>query len=192
MTLTGSLLLILEPQQASITAVPAMQAIEANLAPEALLFQTTRRTDDDRWQAITIRFSGHQNDSVETIDLKHKRHGLGGLGFHFVINNGGAQPDGLIEVGFRWDEQLSGAHSQGEQAEFLNNHSIGICLVGNGRDEPPTESQLQQLVWLVHQLQLRFNIPADRVLVEQTGSTARRSPFPAGSFRQQLLIPAGP
>ncbi len=192
MTLTGSLLLMLEPQQASITSAPALQALEANLEPEKLLFQTDRQADPDQWQAIVVRFSGHGNDSVESLDLKHKQLGLGGLGYHFVINNGQSQPDGLIEVGYRWNEQLSGAHSFGEHAYWLNSRAIGVCLVGNGREQPPTDTQLQQLVWLVHQLQLRFNIPADRVMVETGGPDQQAPLFPAGSFRQQLLIPAGP
>jgi hypothetical protein len=106
-----------------------------------------------------------------------------------VVGNGHGADDGEVKSGFRWDHQLVGAHSSGPNADWLNRNAIGICLIGDIRKEAPTDAQVHELVWLVRQLQAKFHIPAERVLVEG-GDNARDSRFPIVTFRQQLLTPA--
>jgi hypothetical protein len=51
-----------------------------------------------------------------------------GLAYHFVIGNGTSSGNGEIEVGNRWRRQINGGHVH---SDYLNNISLGICLVGD-------------------------------------------------------------
>jgi len=87
-------------------------------------------------------------------------------------------------------EQLDAAGVYGvESAAWFNHHAIHVCLVGNGDRAAPTDAQMQQLLKLVHAMQQRFDIPAERVLL--AGNVApTTSPgllFPGSAFRAQLI-----
>lgn len=196
MTLTSSLLLCLEPKPTAPSTEVILAANEAHRAPEDALFDTAPEVTPGRWSAIVIHSSGTPSGNARTLDQQHQRLGLVGVGYHFVISNGKGAPDGQIEMSFRWRRQMPGAHSSGTNANWYNQHALGICLMGDSH-QPPTRAQLQQLVWLVKQLQAKLQIPADRVLVQFDNSTPNTSPtaaasprssiFPIASFHQQLL-----
>ena len=67
-------------------------------------------------------------------------------------------------------------------------------LIGDGRKGPPTQAQVRQLIWLVRNLQAKFDIPADKVIVQsplqQPGGVSPL--FPLAGFRQQLWTVATP
>jgi len=96
-------------------------------------------------------------------DAAHRARGMiNGLAYHFVIDNGtDGKPDGYIETGPRWINQMQGGHCR--QA-YINEHGIGICLVGNFSVDQPTSKQLDSLALLIHGLQEQFHIPDDHVL----------------------------
>lgn len=141
-----------------------------------------------RWQAIIIHHSAQPFGNHETIGAAHQARGLGGLAHHFVIGNGDGAEDGELQMGYRWPRQLDGAHAAGRNAEWLNKHAVGICLIGDGDKNPPTESQMRQLVRVVVALQQLLNIPPERVFlhadVAPTSSPGRF--FPTADFRRQL------
>ena len=92
------------------------------------------------------------------------------LGYHFVINNGVykngyGKADGLVDVCFRWRQQKTGSHCRpsGDWSNYWNEHTIGICLIGNFEKTRPTERQWQSLVKLVRFLQKRYNIPTSQI-----------------------------
>ena len=62
-----------------------------------------------------------------------------GLAYHFVIGNGTSTGNGQIEVGDRWRRQINGGHVH---SDYLNNISLGICLVGDFNRGQPTRAQL--------------------------------------------------
>ena len=69
----------------------------------------------DRWRGMVIHHSAIPFGSAAHEDKYHRSKGWDGLGYHFVINNGirekgYGQPDGLVEVGYRWNEQKVGSH----------------------------------------------------------------------------------
>jgi len=78
-----------------------------------------------------------------------------GIGYHFVIGNGQGMPDGKIEPTSRWTKQLAGAHA-GHNAQ--NENGIGICLVGDFTDVPPTPKQLASVKDLVAVLSKEYAI----------------------------------
>lgn len=68
-----------------------------------------------------------------------------GIGYNYVV-----KMDGAIETGR--PENMKGAHA----GASANGISIGICLAGNFVKKPPTEVQLQALVWLIQDIWSRY------------------------------------
>lgn len=105
-------------------------------------------------RAIT-RIIVHQSASrwgdAQAIDEWHRERGWNGIGYHFVICNGFLEvglgyherDDGLVQPGRHENE--AGAHAKGN-----NDDSIGICLIGVGRQF--TRWQYTHLLWLIEAL----------------------------------------
>lgn len=187
MTLAGGLLLLLEPGSVSPRSMITLYSEDRShvAAPEDRLFALDQIRD---WRGIVIHDSGSMQGSARSIGEHHDQILGQGLGYHFVINNGKPQADGLIEMGFRWEKQYVGNYLTGHDADIWNTHYIGIVLVGNTDQQPLTEKQLTELVWLIQHLQARFNIPRDEVYAALGSSSLQTSAyFPHAWFRQQLL-----
>jgi len=119
------------------------------------------------WTYIVFHHTATGGGDVDAIDAAHRqrtdeagRPWLG-IGYHFVIGNGNGMPDGLIEPTFRWTQQLHGAHA-GDRIH--NETGIGICLVGDFEESPPTERQLASLKQLVSMLRKQFDISSDHLV----------------------------
>ena len=114
------------------------------------------------WRTIVVHHSASAAGSVESIDAEHRRRvdAAGepwlGIGYHFVIGSGQGMPDGQVTPTFRWREQLAGAHAGVAEA---NNNGIGICLIGNFEDAPPTPRQWDAAVRLTRALATQYDIP---------------------------------
>ena len=89
--------------------------------------------------------------------------GWEGCGYHFVIGNGTDSPDGKIEVAQRWSNQKNGVHCRNGKNPDVNEYGIGICLVGDLDDSPPTPRQVAAARALVAYLGDRYAISADRI-----------------------------
>ena len=119
-----------------------------------------------RWRAIVIHHSFPiEHGSAADIDKLHKRRGFDGLGYHFVIGNGRGTPDGRVEVGYRWRQQLTGAHCRvaAYDNNYWNKYAVGICLVGSFEKSWPSGAQYRSLAKLVRFLQRRYNIPLNQI-----------------------------
>ena len=105
--------------------------------------------------------------NVESINRVHKgrKDSAGnnwlGIGYHFVIGNGHGMDDGVIETTFRWRTQIHGAHAGSSE---YNNAGIGICLVGNFNDGPPTRKQLAATQRLVRSLKQAYGIDTKNIV----------------------------
>lgn len=116
-----------------------------------------------RWQYIVIHHSGTAEGSEATIDRYHREHNRWrGIGYDFVICNGRGGADGLVQVTFRWERQMDGAHAGSQEH---NKHGIGICLVGDFDAAQPTPKQMEALVGLINYLQNRCQIPTSSILL---------------------------
>ena len=113
------------------------------------------------WQWIVIHHSATERGSAAEFNKEHMARGWDGLGYHFVIGNGNGSGDGEIEIGYRWKQQLRGAHAG--VAEY-NEHGIGIVLVGNFNETRPTPRQMESLYKLLGFLMNYCRIPADNVV----------------------------
>ncbi len=112
------------------------------------------------WTAIVVHHTATERGSVESIHQTHLARKWLGIGYHFVIGNGQGMEDGLIEETFRWRGQMHGAHAGREE---YNQHGIGIALIGNFENTPPTPAQIESLTELVTRLAEKYQIPPDRV-----------------------------
>jgi hypothetical protein len=103
-------------------------------------------------------------ESIHEVHLKNKdKQGNPwlGIGYHFVIGNGQGMPDGDIEPTFRWRQQLQGAHAGVAQ---YNQRGIGVVLVGNFENSPPTDRQLSSVRRLVGILKREYTIEPVNVI----------------------------
>lgn len=144
------------------TRQPAAPTTANRLPPE-----WQPQTESREWTSIVIHHTASPRGSVESIHEAHSKrkdkagNAWLGIGYHFVIGNGDGMGDGEIEPTFRWREQLHGAHAGVDE---YNQHGIGIVLVGNFEEGPPSAAQLAAVKRLVGALRAEYGIPADRVV----------------------------
>jgi hypothetical protein len=107
-----------------------------------------------RWKYIIVHNSGTRSGNAHIFDIYHRRvrKMVHGLAYHFVIGNGHSSGDGEVEVGHRWTAQLNGGHVA---SDYLNDISLGICLVGDYNRDLPTKNQAAALQELIMCLRLR-------------------------------------
>jgi N-acetylmuramoyl-L-alanine amidase len=148
------------------------------------------------WDTIVIHHLGQPAGSPESLDRAHRKSGLSGLGYHFLIGNGNGLDDGDVHVGYRWLNQISAAKPVDVDPSHWSDGTITVCLVGNGNRRPFTDQQLEHLSHLVQRLQLELSISPQRVLLAQEVGSDETSPglyFAEAQFRSQLLdIPSLP
>lgn len=142
-----------------------------------------------RWDYIVIHHSATGEGSALTIDQLHHRRGFdNGLGYHFLIDNGTkGKLEGQIEVGPRWIKQMDGAHAN---AAGMNEHGIGICMIGNFSEHYVSERQLKSLVFLTDALRRHYRIPLERVIrhrdVPGKNTECPGNYFPWNEFKRRL------
>jgi hypothetical protein len=145
-----------------------------------------------RWQYIVVHHSGVDTGTVKAMDHYHRdvRHMENGLAYDFVIGNGSGMEDGEIAVGNRWTRQLDGGHLA---SEAQNKIALGICLVGNFDEHPPTRKEMESLRALVVALMARCNLTPSAVKThQQINIVHTRCPgtkFPTKSFLNSLPSP---
>jgi hypothetical protein len=116
------------------------------------------------WKYVVLHHSAKSSGSYDQIDREHREeHGWDGCGYHFVIGNGTGSPDGQIEVAQRWVKQKHGIHCRDGKNPDVSEYGIGICLVGDLDDSPPTPRQIAAAKALVAYLGARYHIPADQI-----------------------------
>lgn len=138
------------------------------------------------WRYVVWHHSATANGNATQFDIMHKKKGWKGLGYHFVIGNGYGCKDGEIEVGFRWPQQIEGAHAG---SDLYNRYGIGICLVGDFQKTHPTTKQIESLVQLTKYLLKEYHIPVSNVVTHQETGRDTLCPgryFPVDTLRSRL------
>lgn len=149
--------------------------LDPHPAPQDLddLLATDPAASSREWRYIVIHHSGTACGSAQSFDQNHRERGWRSLGYHFVIGNGLGQGDGAIVAGPRWYEQNAGAHANSTE---YNEHGIGICLVGNMDEQPPTPAQWEATRTLVAELRRRCSVGSANIVghnqIRNGGSTA--------------------
>ena len=146
-----------------------------------------------RWKYIVIHHSGVDTGTVQAMDKYHRevRHMENGLAYHFVIGNGSGMGDGEITATRRWMRQLDGGHLA---SESQNKIALGICLVGNFDERPPTSKELASLRAVVQALMARCKLTPQAVKTHQQINVVHtRCPgtrFPTKAFMDSLRGPS--
>ena len=145
-----------------VTSLVVLFATSGNVGPATPQPGWLPAHKSDRWECIVIHHSASELGGAERFDEWHRQRGWDELGYHFVIGNGTDTTDGAVEIGPRWVEQKHGAHCKGDDG-YYNQHGIGICLVGNFDEHPPSAAQMKSLARLVKFLRHEFAIPISRI-----------------------------
>jgi N-acetyl-anhydromuramyl-L-alanine amidase AmpD len=189
MTLGCGLLLALESRPAPRSDGLALVATTSTNSIEGI-FKTRagEPIEPGRWKAIVIHHSGEAAGSPATIAREHEARNLRGLGHHFIIGNGAGMDDGELHVGYRWLDQLPGAHAAGSNGDWYNLNAISICLVGDGNRRPFTSAQMARLDQLVEALARELKIPRSAIVLHSDIAPASDPGvlFPAARFQQTL------
>ncbi len=143
----------------------------------------------NNWKYIIIHHTGTEIGNANIIHRSHGDRGFWqGLGYHFLIDNGTlGKGDGQIEMSPRWIKQQSGAHCK---AGGMNETGIGVALVGNFNQEPPTARQIESLNYLLRMLSNYYHISSSNIMGHRdvpganTDCPGRRFPWPV--IRQAL------
>lgn len=190
MTVTGGTLWALQgapaPRLDGLWLTPLVAAEGPSTTEGALASRVP--VERGRWTSIVVHHSGSSHATPGSLEAQARAMNLDGIGCHFIIGNGSGMGDGQVHVGYRWLDQLPGAHVAGPRGDELNRASIGICLVGDGRRRPFTEAQLDRLAQLVEDLRRRLDIPADRVYLH-SDLVRLDDPgrfFPTAAFRERI------
>jgi N-acetyl-anhydromuramyl-L-alanine amidase AmpD len=119
---------------------------------------------DRPWKYIVLHHSATPGGNYDQIDVEHRKVlGFDGCGYHFVIGNGTGSGDGQIEVAQRWTNQKQGVHCRNARSHDVDEYGIGICLVGDLDQSPPTQRQIAAAQALIAYLSQRYAISQDRI-----------------------------
>ena len=126
---------------------------EGPLTPEQVRRLVGPPNSRSTWRTITLHHSGTLQGGAKSFDQNHKQRRMGGLFYHFVIGNGTNTPDGALEVGWRWKEQVKANRP----------FDIQICLVGDFNRQWVSEAQFSTMTHLVEALTQEYDIPAGNI-----------------------------
>jgi hypothetical protein len=141
-------------------STPAYRYLTKSVIEEIRRAPVQRR----RWQFIVVHNSGTRQGNAAVFDYYHRhvRRMRNGLAYQFVIGNGTSTGNGEIEVGDHWRRQISGGHVH---SDYLNNISLGICLVGDFNRDQPTRAQLEACEELIRYLRQRCGKTAGHEII---------------------------
>lgn len=111
------------------------------------------------FRSIVLHHSATHGGSAVAFERNHRAR-LGGLAYHFIIGNGSGTPDGEIETGYRWRDQIPGPHTKNQE---INRESVAVCLVGDLQAGPPTRKQVGALLALLERICRECSIPAEAI-----------------------------
>lgn len=145
--LVGQRLIIPAPLPAPVAPASPISPAPASVLEPVITLTRSLKITPARWTHLVVHHSGVEAGNALSYDGAHRRRGMeNGLAYHFVIGNGRDSGDGLIEIGPRWPKQLYGGHVR---SQAMNDHGIGICLVGNFETRVPGKKQLASLYALL-------------------------------------------
>jgi len=108
-----------------------------------------------RWSNVEVYYSRTAGGNMEQLASLAGLSNSKDVNFHFVIYNGRGAGDGQIETTQRWLRQLSCLPTG---SMLTNTGTIRVCIVGESKSAPATDSQLKRTGALVEQLARTFKI----------------------------------
>lgn len=119
-----------------------------------------------RWRYIVVHHSAGNFGDIEFLQKVHRQRQskdpVDAIPYHFVIGNGNGLGNGDIAQDWRGRWHIWGAHVSSRNS-VRNYYGIGICLIGNFEQSPPTPEQYRSLVDLTRKLMVQYDIPSTSV-----------------------------
>ncbi len=151
-----------------------------------------------RWRYIVVHHSAGDYGTIEFLQRVHRQRQakdpIDAIPYHYVIGNGNGLGDGEIASDRRGQWHIWGAHVSSRNS-VRNYYGLGICLIGNFEQHPPTAEQYQALLQLTRELMQRYHIPASKVSGHgYTPGERTRCPgkmFPIKQFLAEIGGPLG-
>ena len=173
----------------SSTATAPATSTSSNNSLAAVIQKTLPlKIQRGRWKHIVVHHSAIERGNAAVYHRAHLQRGMeNGLAYHFVIGNGIDSGDGEIEIGPRWIKQLNGGHVRNA---VYNQQGIGICLVGNLQNHPPTPKQWTALTTLIDWLRSSAPLGAKPDVtvhrwVDRNHTVCPGSKFPYSTLKQR-------
>jgi len=113
-----------------------------------------------RWNCIEIYLSGTKAGNIEQLASLAGHTSPEQIDCHFVICNGLGDNDGQILATKKWQRQWSIIPGR---SWYGTTQTIRICVVGDGKDNYPTNLQIRRVQALVEKLTRRFHIEPQMV-----------------------------
>ena len=173
--MTGGTMLLMALDTDPIQA-PGTHLVAVAVADEAELAVVTQ-TDMPlrRWHGVVVHTLAEGQAALDRC--------------HFIIEptaSGGV----TIRSNGWWMKQQASSHERSPGGEW--NTSIGVGLMGEYSRQAPSNAQMQALIKLITDLQIRFRIPSSRVYLYGDISSRIASPgpaFPVAYFQDALVDP---
>ena len=176
LALTAGLLLLLEGQPIT-SAGPYMMNLSNSTQNWNSVIRAASPLRNGRWNYIIVYQSGglsgnatelsEGKDVGGTIKPQHAGNMTQGANFHFVVDNarnGLGNPDGYVQRGLAWQEQLSTAPyfswpylTPHHYSAYAN--AVGVCIIGDINRKGYSSRQIRSTVSLIKALERRLNIP---------------------------------
>ena len=109
-----------------------------------------------RWNRIEIYYSETRAGNVEQLAAVNGLADPEDINCHFVVCNGLGGGDGQIQTTEKWQKQWSIIPSQ---TWYGTGKTIRICVIADGQNTAPTDSQIKRTDALGEALHRKFNIP---------------------------------
>lgn len=116
---------------------------------------------EDRWSRIEVFYSNTKGGDINWLAAQSGLQNPKELNCHFVICNGYGGNDGDILATEKWQTQQSVVPLQNW---YSASKTIRICVVADGKNMLPTDSQIKRTDTLVRALIRKFNITTDNIL----------------------------
>ncbi|MBS3969926.1 MAG: N-acetylmuramoyl-L-alanine amidase [Clostridia bacterium] len=129
---------------------------------------------------IVLHHTGAEEEDAGHVKRNHLRKGFRDIGYNYLI-----EKDGRIVTGRPLD--IPGAHCI---ADRMNFRSIGVALIGNFEERHPFPEQINSLIILLQELQIKHSISLESILLhKEVKGTATKCPgklFPWDDVRLSL------
>jgi hypothetical protein len=112
------------------------------------------------WNCIEIYYSGTKAGNVEQLVSLSGLACPEDINCHFVVCNGLGGEDGQIQATEKWQRQWSIIPGR---TLYGTGQTIRICIIADGKDARPTDSQRKRTEALVERLQRKFDIKPNSI-----------------------------
>ncbi|MHC4570906.1 MAG: peptidoglycan recognition protein family protein [Planctomycetota bacterium] len=112
------------------------------------------------WNCIEIYYSATKAGNIEQLVSLSGLACPEDINCHFVVCNGLGGDDGQIQSTEKWQRQWSIIPGQNS---YSAGQTIRICVIADGKDTRPTDSQRKRTEALVEQLQRKFDIKPNSI-----------------------------